>query len=156
MDFSTGGITSWNWSFPGGTPSSSTGQNPVVTYSQSGIYDVQLIVSNGTTSDTLVRTSYITVDATTGAGTLSQEMTCKIVPNPSNGNFKVIIGGIENQVVNLTLYSLTGVPVYRLNALMIDDSAEVNLSLSSLPQGLYFLSIEGDEGRIIRKVLVTE
>lgn len=38
--------TSWSWSFPGGSPSSSTLQNPKVTYSQSGTYDVTLTVGN--------------------------------------------------------------------------------------------------------------
>jgi PKD repeat protein len=42
--------TSWNWSFPGGTPSSSSDQNPTVTYNTPGKYTVSLAVSsNGTT-----------------------------------------------------------------------------------------------------------
>ena len=47
--------TSWNWSFPGGTPSSSSVQNPVVTYSTPGFYSVSLTVSNngGSLSETL-------------------------------------------------------------------------------------------------------
>lgn len=35
----------WNWSFPGGTPSSSTEQNPSVVYSTPGSYDVILTVT---------------------------------------------------------------------------------------------------------------
>ncbi|MEL6676439.1 MAG: S8 family serine peptidase [Bacteroidota bacterium] len=53
--------TSWNWSFPGGTPSSFVGQvPPAVTYSTPGSYDVTLIVSNADGSDTLIRANYIT------------------------------------------------------------------------------------------------
>lgn len=40
-------ITSWNWSFPGGSPASSTVQNPVVTY-PAGNYTVTLIVTSQT------------------------------------------------------------------------------------------------------------
>ncbi|MPM21413.1 hypothetical protein SDC9_67857 [bioreactor metagenome] len=38
--FTTGGgnIVSWNWTFPGGSPSTSTQQNPVVTYPPSSSY----------------------------------------------------------------------------------------------------------------------
>ncbi|MEO6131395.1 MAG: HYR domain-containing protein, partial [Saprospiraceae bacterium] len=36
------GTPSWQWSFPGGTPSSSTSQNPVVTYHGCDSYDVCL------------------------------------------------------------------------------------------------------------------
>lgn len=53
--------TAWQWTFPGGTPSTSTLQNPQVTYNASGIYSVTLIASNGAGSDTLVKTNYISV-----------------------------------------------------------------------------------------------
>ncbi len=60
-DQSTNNPTSWQWSFPGGTPSTSTQQNPVVTYNTPGTYSVTLIVSNQYGSDTLTKTNYITV-----------------------------------------------------------------------------------------------
>ncbi|MDD4848301.1 MAG: PKD domain-containing protein [Bacteroidales bacterium] len=60
-DLSIGSITSWNWSFEGGTPAVSTEQNPSVTYATEGVYDVSLIVSDGTHFDTLVKEDYITV-----------------------------------------------------------------------------------------------
>ena len=61
IDISLNSPTTWKWSFTGGTPSSSTSQNPTVTYSTTGIYDVQLIVSSATTSDTLIKANYIDV-----------------------------------------------------------------------------------------------
>jgi PKD repeat protein len=60
-DQSLGSPTSWNWTFPGGTPAASSVQNPVVTYSTPGVYDATLIVGNGVTTDTLIKTTYITV-----------------------------------------------------------------------------------------------
>lgn len=61
-DLSYGPITSWNWYFEGGTPSTSTVQNPMnIVYSTPGIYDVRLVVRSGTYSDTLVKTDYIVV-----------------------------------------------------------------------------------------------
>lgn len=49
------------WIFEGGNPATSTLQNPNVTYSQAGKYDVTLIVSNSFGSDTLVMNDYIEV-----------------------------------------------------------------------------------------------
>ncbi len=46
-DQSAGNPDTWAWEFPGGTPSSSTEQNPSVTYAQPGTYSVLLTVSNG-------------------------------------------------------------------------------------------------------------
>ena len=51
-DNSFGNITSWNWSFPGGNPATSTEQNPTVFYGQPGAFDVTLTVSDGTNSNT--------------------------------------------------------------------------------------------------------
>ena len=40
------GIRQWQWSFPGGTPSTSTERNPTVVYQTPGTYDVTLTVTN--------------------------------------------------------------------------------------------------------------
>ncbi|MDX9905279.1 MAG: PKD domain-containing protein [Bacteroidales bacterium] len=60
-DQSLGSPNSWTWSFPGGTPSSSTLQNPVIAYNTPGTYDVTLTVGNGSTTDVLTKTAYISV-----------------------------------------------------------------------------------------------
>jgi PKD repeat protein len=51
-DMSAGTITNWEWVFEGGTPETSSEQNPAVTYLLEGIYDVSLTVSNGINSNT--------------------------------------------------------------------------------------------------------
>jgi PKD repeat protein len=61
-DASTGNPTSWSWSFPGGTPSTSTSQNPSVVYSTAGTYNVMLTISDGTNNDTETKNAYITVN----------------------------------------------------------------------------------------------
>jgi len=60
-DFSIGSPTSWRWSFPGGEPSSSTLQNPVVRYGKAGTYDVKLVVTNSLGTDSIVKTGFIAV-----------------------------------------------------------------------------------------------
>ena len=42
-DTSLGRPTRWNWTFEGGTPSTSNEQNPTVTYSTAGKYKVTLV-----------------------------------------------------------------------------------------------------------------
>ncbi len=60
-DMSTNNPTSWNWSFSGGTPTSSTTQNPQVVYNSPGTYNVSLTVSNAFGTDTKTKIKYITV-----------------------------------------------------------------------------------------------
>ncbi|MBW8049908.1 MAG: T9SS type A sorting domain-containing protein [Cytophagales bacterium] len=60
------GSTGYMWSFPGGTPSTSTVANPSVTYNAPGAYDVELIAIGCGTNDTLSTAGYITIDSLPG------------------------------------------------------------------------------------------
>ena len=62
-DLSTGDVTSWNWTFEGGEPASSSEQHPVVTYNRAGSYAVTLTVGDGTETATKTRTAYVNVHA---------------------------------------------------------------------------------------------
>ncbi|NNC94141.1 MAG: T9SS type A sorting domain-containing protein [Chitinophagales bacterium] len=61
-DMSTNGATSWSWTFSGGSPASSSIQNPVVSYNSNGIYSVTLIATNANGSQNITKSNYITVD----------------------------------------------------------------------------------------------
>ena len=65
-DNSFGGATSWSWTFEGGTPETSTEQNPTVVYSTPGVYDVELTVSDGTNTDTEIKYDFISVISAPG------------------------------------------------------------------------------------------
>jgi len=56
--------TSWSWTFEGGTPATSTAQNPTVTYNTLGTFDVTLVATNDLGSDTETKLDYITVTDT--------------------------------------------------------------------------------------------
>ena len=60
-DLTANAPTGWSWSFPGGTPSSSNLRNPVIQYSSLGVYPVTLHVLNSFGTDSITKTSYITV-----------------------------------------------------------------------------------------------
>jgi PKD repeat protein len=64
-DQSLGGPTSWSWTFEGGTPATSTAQNPTITYNTTGAFDVTLVATNAGCSDTETKVDYITVSPKT-------------------------------------------------------------------------------------------
>lgn len=65
-DESTNSPTSWNWTFTGGTPSTSTDQNPQVTYNTAGTYAVTLEATNADGNNSLTKSNHITVNPVTG------------------------------------------------------------------------------------------
>jgi len=60
-DLSFNAVSGWNWTFAGGTPATSTLQNPGVVYTTPGTYTVTLTATDGGTSDVETMTNYITV-----------------------------------------------------------------------------------------------
>jgi gliding motility-associated-like protein len=53
---------SYNWSFPGGSPASSTAANPVVTYTTNGYRTATLITCNSLGCDTITKTNLVNID----------------------------------------------------------------------------------------------
>lgn len=100
FNYSSGPGITFNWSFPGGTPATSTAQNPIVTYPTAGVYDVTLTVTSGGNSLTTTATNYVTVaqpDAViSGYSTI-----------PAGGFGSVIVNFTGNAPYDLTLFDGT-------------------------------------------------
>ncbi len=90
-DLSSNNPTSWSWTFTGGTPPTSTLQNPLVTYNTAGNYSVSLIATNSSGSDNETRNGYIVVN------------TIPAQPGIIGGNI-VVCNGTANT------YSISSVP----------------------------------------------
>ncbi len=118
-DTSTNGPTSWSWTFTGGTPSSSTQQNPVVTYNTEGNYNVSLTVTNAAGSDTETKTQYITVNKDSGYCTVTS----------SNFSYEWI-AGVAGGGINNT----SGAAGYSdFTSYQIEATAGASLSISLTP-----------------------
>jgi PKD repeat protein len=127
----------------------------VVFYNTEGNYDVQLIVSNGIDTDTLLKTAYIHVDSPVGCEELGSSMTATVMPNPNNGSFmlKATLPESENLVVRI--YNLIGTVVYQETV----SNAPVNLLKQvslNLPDGIYILNIRGESATVTRRIIVTK
>ncbi|MEO8150228.1 MAG: PKD domain-containing protein [Bacteroidia bacterium] len=63
-DSSTNSPTGWTWIFESGTPDTVYTQTPTnICYNTPGTYDVTLIATNASGSDTIIKSNYITVNA---------------------------------------------------------------------------------------------
>jgi len=86
VDQSTNDPTSYQWTFEGGTPATSTDAEPVVTYATAGTYDVRLVVQNANGSDEVVVADYIQVQASPTADPTSDaaELSVSFEANATN------------------------------------------------------------------------
>jgi len=60
-DHSIGQPTAWHWEFPGGYPSISTAENPIITYNSPGTYSATLTVENIFGQNTSVQNALLTI-----------------------------------------------------------------------------------------------
>lgn len=150
-DFSTGGATSWQWTFPGGNPASSTEQNPTVVYDSPGNYDVMLVVGNGTTTDTISKAGYINVEYCTGVtGNRSPEVS--IYPNPAGNSATISFSGMAG-TVDLRITDALSKTVFSQSSLPANTAKSIDVR--NLPAGMYFVTITNDNRQFVRKLIVT-
>jgi len=152
-DFSTGGVISWAWSFEGGIPSTSAEQNPVVSYSTAGVYDVRLIVSDGFTSDTLLQQNYVSVDVASSIQRQAEEMACMVYPNPSTGKITLNLSTKSNEV-SIRVFNMMGTRVFEINGMPVAGKMVKTIDLEQLQQGVYILSVTDDNATVTRKVMI--
>jgi len=93
---SQGDNLSYSWSFPGGTPTSSTAHSPNIHYHQAGSYDVTLSVSSGDYTATQTQKGYIWVGKNVASALQSIELdgTDDYIKTP---------GPFNNRVSNYTI-----------------------------------------------------
>ncbi|MCK9204438.1 MAG: lamin tail domain-containing protein [Bacteroidales bacterium] len=100
-DASSSNTTNWEWVFEGGTPATFSGQDPPpIYYHDFGLYDVKLTASNIAGHHTLIKTHYIDVG---WVGISKPEKTTgfHIYPNPTNGQFKVVLNTEKSMLVRI-------------------------------------------------------
>jgi len=88
-DHSIGQPTAWHWEFPGGDPSSSTAENPIVTYSSPGTYSATLMIENPFGQNTSVQNAVLTIHPPTvadfTANTILNEVTLSNLSQNATG-----------------------------------------------------------------------
>lgn len=143
IDLSINQPSSWSWSFPGGSPSTSSLQNPTVVYNSTGTYQVSLTSYNNAGNNNMTKVSYITVST----GTDIDEAKTKLFtfyPNPTTGKLYIQ----SDNDFRIKLYSTTG-------SLLFDVNNEKEIDLSSLKTGLYIIQFETG-GKIITDKLIKQ
>jgi zinc-dependent metalloproteinase lipoprotein len=184
-DNSANAPTSWKWVFTGGTPSVSTSQNPSVTYTVAGNYNVKLVVKNTQGADSLTKTQYILVNATPVTpiitqngmlltssaasgnqwyknGTLIPGATGATYTITSNGNYTVIVmidGCPSNTSANLSVTN-TGITEtsneFNLAIFPNPNNGVFNILFNIAEKATYKLELKNVLGQVVYKADLTD
>lgn len=145
-DSSSGQPTAWLWEFEGGTPVSSTDQNPTITYETEGIYDVTLTVTNANGSQTVTKTDYITVLLNVGQPELDRQG-MELVKQGKT----LSIYFDENVVGSASMVNISGQTVYTSN---INHTASLAIPIDKLAKGIYVVRVVANNKSLVAKVLI--
>jgi hypothetical protein len=139
---STANSTNWTWNF--GDGNSSTNQNPTYTYSAPGSYVVTLIVTGPCKTDTITKTVEVWA---TGMEQIEQRTTGIIYPNPTSNLLNIETNGLKH--ASLEIVDLAGRDYFIETIEQTTD--KIQLNVSALPIGLYFLRIKTPDGTKVYK-----
>ena len=141
FDLSTNDPTSWNWTFEGGTPSTSAIQNPVITYSTPGTYAVSLTAANSTGNNTKAKDDYIIVSLGTGVDD-TNPVNVSFYPNPVTDILKI---SCQTEFI---------VKIRNIQGKLILQSENRNeIDVSGLDEGIYIIEIETAEGTLTKRII---
>lgn len=141
---------SYYWNF--GDGNSSTLANPTHTYLLPGSYTVMLIASGICGNDT----SYQIVNALNiGFVNLEKkESEIRLFPNPSKGEFKLLIKNVEGKFLIINIFSPEGKLIHQLNEYSINDEFNKNYDLKTLDEGIYLINAVIDNKTIYNNKLI--
>jgi len=146
----TGEELTYNWTFEGATPDTSTAANPQEIYyliMADSLYDVTLIATNVFGSDTMTKADYIhTIPDGINENSLNSSVV--LFPNPSTGTVHLTLPA--NSKTEITVLNLLGNKMY---------STQLNgsglIKLNNLTKGVYFVRItDKTTGETIVKRLI--
>ncbi|MEQ9466835.1 MAG: PKD domain-containing protein [Ekhidna sp.] len=133
-----GNPSSWEWTFEGGTPSTSNDQNPTITYNEHGEFDVTLVLS-GDTEDQLLMEDFISVN---NVLSISEKST-HVYPSVSQDQLFI---KVDAPNTTIKLISMSGEVVKEVIA-----NEDFKMSIGNLSDGVYVLKfINGERINVVR------
>ncbi|MFZ4796239.1 MAG: T9SS type A sorting domain-containing protein [Bacteroidia bacterium] len=149
--YSTGFPSAYKWSITPNTftyqsGTSDTSANPIIKFNQTANYSVQLKVTNPFSSDSLLRSSYISVQKVGVNNLTNNKAAISIFPNPTNGLVQI---QSPINIQTILVFDITGKQL-----LQQEPNAQTDeINMSNLPQGLYQIHVQAAMGVLVKKLV---
>jgi hypothetical protein len=145
----------WSWDFGDGT-STNLERHPVHSFDATGTYNVCLTVSNAYGVDTFCRQYYIGVPPPVNPVAEAKPACFSVYPNPVSNALFIHLSGKQSAEYTVKIQSITGETRIE-KRLYIDANTVEQVDVSSLPTGIYFLSMSNPiRGTSVMKFVKTD
>jgi hypothetical protein len=75
-------------------------------------------------------------------------------PNPANENVSIVLNATQKSEGNVNLFDMKGALIKSINTKLVAGINTVDLSLTDLPKGMYFVQINSNESTLTKKLIV--
>jgi len=140
--------TSYNWTFgDGGT---STAVNPVHTYASDNTFNVTLTAHNGMCQNVYSTT----VDVVSVSIMELDNISLQMFPNPSNGEFDIMLSGTNSGSLQMEIYDVTGRLIHAEDLSSMNGGSVFHVTLGEVNAGLYNVRFTYNEQSITRVMVI--
>jgi PKD repeat protein len=142
-DISTGAPTTWEWTFEGGLPATSTAQNPSITYNAKGTYRVMLTAKNGNGSNSVVKDGFI--------------VTSSVVVGVETEHNDIYTAYSTKKTIYVNLKQSAQVYIYDLDGKLIETKpvlAGLNQFSTGISSGVYIVKIMLEKEVFTKRIIV--
>jgi len=140
------GVTTYNWTVPAGASiTTGAGTNAITVKWGTVAGAVSVRAGNACGTNSTARSLSVALaacrEAMADAADSKDEI--RVYPNPGNGQYNLIIGGLEGHAM-IRIYNAIGVMVDEIECSAIENLSELNLV--QYPSGMYLVKIQGAAG----------
>jgi hypothetical protein len=143
----------YHWIFENGIPAESTDEVAYVHWSDPGIYNVSLTVSDGKNSNTLIKEDCIEVLNCNGIQENIIVPGMTVFPNPVTDRLMIRLTSPVGDNVSIIFSDLTGRHILSKNIHLPSGESSLEINLTGLPSGVYILTLLNDQTRIVKKII---
>lgn len=150
---SSTGASSYNWSFPQGGPSiSSSGiVNPQVSFSQAGMHNFAVVITNSCGTDTY--NGSVVVDVCQGIDDLNGGKSLVTYYNNNNNTINLVYSNITQGLYNFYITNALGQIVEESTINIGSNEGQLVLPFTESAKGVYFISIFNQEDKYNSKFM---
>jgi len=147
----TSDATTFSWSMPGGTPSTSTTSSPSVTYSAAGTYTVTLIASNSCGADTTVTTVGV---GCVDINAIDAENSVNAFYNSNSMQVDLSMNQMRAETYTVRITDAIGRIVLERQVKMDQGAARMQFDLTGAARGMYSVQVTDGALNYVKKFVV--